>query len=73
MEFPLTIEIADKPVATKNYRTVIGRRPVTEALYIIDDPIRFVYYHIRISYKKSGRERGRIFASSICRKNKKRY
>src|SRR3989344_600121 len=47
MEFPLTIEIAESPVATKTYRTLVGRRSVTENLYIIDEPDRFIGYRIR--------------------------
>ena len=36
MKFPLIIELRDKPVATKSYRTFFTRRPVTERLYVID-------------------------------------
>ena len=47
MKFPLIIELRDKPVATKSYRTFFTRRPVTERLYVIDEHDRFYGYRTR--------------------------
>jgi len=47
MKFQYGIEIDVEPVAAKTYRKHFTRKSITETLYIVDEPDRFIYYHIR--------------------------
>ena len=47
MVFGSVIENGVRPIKTRSYNALVGKKPVIEALYVVDEPDRFAYWHTR--------------------------